>query len=451
MGNVWVLGALFSPDGSIDGERRTVLIAFVQAVCVFGGAALLWTRPPRAVRERIPNWAAATAVVIASAAAVVGTGWGIWAYRSVHHHTSLVEGAHAPTAEERQWADAFIQRSLDSAIRHGWFDFANAEKQGFEKQWEDRSHYFKREHLFDDEILDPDRPEFLMYKDTPSGKLLVGFMYYGRTTEEHGPQPGGTIATWHFHPWGPRGYCAERGLLVVSRPDDKGSCAVGVHVTRSAEMLHVWFIDHPLGPYADAMVLNTGARGLNVTHLHPIAVHFTVALFVVALLLDLAGLLTGRQALHATASMNMIIAGLSSIVTIAAGMAAEVNLMISHDVHAVLDTHKLLGFTGFGGMLLLAVWRVAAGGGFPARAGMVHALAATATAGVVLAAGYVGSQLVYDDGLAVQAIDRMAIERLERTVFSGQHPVAPGTGQPVHPVPAGADSPHGGHQMHGAR
>jgi hypothetical protein len=82
---------------------------------------------------------------------------------------------------------------------------------------------------------------------------------------------------------------------------------------------------------------------------------------------------------------------------------------------------------------------------------MVHALAATATAGVVLAAGYVGSQLVYDDGLAVQAIDRMAIERLERTVFSGQHPVAPGTGQPVHPVPAGADSPHGGHQMHGAR
>src|SRR5436305_5731561 len=58
---------------------------------------------------------------------------------------------------------------------------------GFELQWGDREHYVKREFAFDDKILDPDRPEFLMYRDTPRGKLLMGFMFFTRNlrSEEH--------------------------------------------------------------------------------------------------------------------------------------------------------------------------------------------------------------------------------------------------------------------------
>jgi len=104
-------------------------------------------------------------------------------------------------------------------------------------------------------------------------------------------------------------------------------------------------------------------------------------------------------------------------------MTAEVNLLVTHDVHAVLDTHKLLGYTGFGGLLLLAIWRGAAGWQFPARAGIVHLAAAAATAGVVLGAGYVGAQLVYDHGLAVDAISRIALERLEQKIFDGPNPL----------------------------
>ena len=38
-------------------------------------------------------------------------------------------------------------------------------------------------------------------------------------------------------------------------------------------------------------------------------------------------------------------------------------------------------------------------------------------------AGYFGSELVYVNGIAVQAIDRLALERHERVVF-GQQPAA---------------------------
>ena len=187
---------------------------------------------------------------------------------------------------------------------------------------------------------------------------------------------------WHFHEWGTRGYCAERRLLVIGRPGGEGQCTVGTHVTRSGEMLHVWFIDHPLGPYADAMVFPDAAAGLGVTHLHPIAVHFTIALIVVAVLLDVLGRLLRRPALHTAASVNLLISAVAGVVTIGAGMAAEVKLLISHDVHAVLDTHKLLGFAGFGGILVLALWRAAARGRFPARAGWLHLAVGVLTAGV---------------------------------------------------------------------
>ena len=114
----------------------------------------------------------------------------------------------------------------------------------------DKEHYPSHEYLFDDKVLDPDRPEFLMYSDTPRGKLLVGYMFFTRTNEEKGPQPGGALTAWHYHPWQPQGRCLLKGLLPVGRPDASGQCAEGVLVMRSPEMMHVWFVDHPLGPFA---------------------------------------------------------------------------------------------------------------------------------------------------------------------------------------------------------
>jgi uncharacterized membrane protein len=417
LGNPRVLGALFAPDGTLDGEHRIITVFFLEMLCVFLGVALLLPRG----RAWWQHWSVSAAGALLLAAFVTGAGWGIWAYQTAHHHTTNITGAKAPTAEQRAWADAFVQRSLEAAKRHGWYDFEKAKADGFVPQWGDREHFYNREFLFDDKILDPDRPEFLMYMDTPRGKLLTGYMYYARELGEKGPTPGGTITTWHLHDWAPRGYCAERGLLVVARPDPPGQCATGTFVTKSGEMLHVFFIDHPLGPYADAMVFPDGAGGLSITHIHPIAVHFTIALVVVAVLLDLLGRLTKSPLLHSVAFVNLLIAAVSGVVTIGAGMAAEVKLLISHDVHAVLDTHKLLGFSAFGGLLALTAWRLASRGRFP-RFGAAYLAAGLATAGAVVGAGYIGAQLVYDHGLAVQAIDRQALERYERGVYGGEAP-----------------------------
>jgi uncharacterized membrane protein len=420
--NPLTLGAIFAPDGSLDGEARVRMVVLFETFCILCGVTFIWTRLWTWLRGVAGHAVFAIALVAVVSLAGVGTWWGITAYRGAHHHTMDMSMMKPPTDAERQWADDFIQRCWDSARRHGWFNFDTAKADGFELQWSDQEHYLKRDFVFDDKILDPDRPEFLMYRDTPHGKLLMGFMFFTRTLEERGPQPGGSLANWHFHPWGPRGYCAEGGILPVSRPDYQGHCAQGVRVLRSAEMLHVWFVEHPLGPFADAMLFPDNASVIDPTLVHPMVVHFAIALLFIAVTLDLAGRIAGKPALHQAAFINLAFAAVFAVATIAAGMLAEVRLLISHETHQILDTHKLLGFSALGGVLLLLAWRLAARGKFPSRGGVIYLAAGVIVCALIGGAGYFGSELVYVNGVAVQAIDRQALERHERAIFSQKPP-----------------------------
>src|SRR4029078_10659756 len=112
----------------------------------------------------------------------------------------------------------------------------------------------------------------------------------------------------------------------VSRPDDQGHCGRGERVSRSAEMLHVWFVDNPLGPYADAMLFPDSWTVVEPTMIHPMVVHFAIALVLVAVFLDLLGVVARRPSLHGAAFINLIGAGVFSIAAVAAGMVAEVRL-----------------------------------------------------------------------------------------------------------------------------
>jgi len=163
-----------------------------------------------------------------------------------------------PTAEERGAADDLVARSWEAAERHGWFDFQRGRADGYRLLHGDKRHYYNEAHLFDDAILDPDRPEFLMYYGTPRGQKLAGLMFYTRRPREQGPQIGGPLTRWHFHVWAEPN-CLARGLLSVATArrgvDGSGECERGVPMHRSPEMLHVWLLEHPEGPFSTTMWL----------------------------------------------------------------------------------------------------------------------------------------------------------------------------------------------------
>ena len=157
-----------------------------------------------------------------------------------------------PTPEQRNASEALRNASLLVAVERGWYDFDTGLSAGYTPMFSDDVHYVNEAFVFDDAELDPERHEFLMYYQTPHGMKLVGFMFYVARPFERGEQVGGALTTWHYHVWS-RPQCLLGGLLAVDVPNLAGECARGLPRVRSPEMLHVWLIEHPEGPFSTRM------------------------------------------------------------------------------------------------------------------------------------------------------------------------------------------------------
>ena len=164
-----------------------------------------------------------------------------------------------PTPVQRRGADDLVEKVRASAERHGWFNYEYAAKDGFNLLPADNIHYVNRAFALDDVQLDPDRPEFLLFLDTPAGKRLAAFMFLARGPGDHGVQVGGPLTLWHYHAWIDPVCLLER-RVVIGFSDRSGLCANGVPMTRSPEMMHVWLVKNPDGPFATSMSLTDDMR-----------------------------------------------------------------------------------------------------------------------------------------------------------------------------------------------
>jgi hypothetical protein len=156
-----------------------------------------------------------------------------------------------PTTDQQQAADELVKRSFEVAKKRGWYDIDQADRDGYRQLFQDRVHFANEAFIMDDHILDPERPEYLMYYETPKGRQLAGFMFVVRTPREEGPQIGGPLTKWHYHIWSTP-FCLKNGMMTVGVPERNG-CSVGEPSNRSPEMMHVWLVDHPLGRFSGQM------------------------------------------------------------------------------------------------------------------------------------------------------------------------------------------------------
>jgi hypothetical protein len=167
----------------------------------------------------------------------------------------LTETLDEPGPAEHQAAKEWIERCYESARRNGWYEFAKGLEDGFEQMTRDLNHYRNKEYMLDDRVLDPDRPEYLMYYRKPDGTQgLAGLMFITRELEDRGPQFAGGLTIWHYHVWA-RPQCVDEHVIALDFANREGRCLRGEPRDRSPEMLHTWLIDHPKGPFATGMML----------------------------------------------------------------------------------------------------------------------------------------------------------------------------------------------------
>lgn len=215
---------------SSSSARAFVVVATTMAVATTGGAV---------------QWASTAQPPLASGPLAPDPGPDVHGIGVVNSHAP---GECRPTAAERQGAAKLVAdtevgtaryRSLAAALADGYEGPPNPTV---------TEHYTKASYTRDGRVLDPTRPESLMYTPTARGPVLVGAMYFVNVPGEYGPEPGGCLTRWHVHD----NFCFSPAnweiATVMSSPGE--TCPAGQVPLVPPAALHVWFVDVPGGRFA---------------------------------------------------------------------------------------------------------------------------------------------------------------------------------------------------------
>jgi hypothetical protein len=191
-------------------------------------------------------------VTIASAAAPAAAG-----HAHGHDHAARAQAGvvmrpvadHHATPEQIRAAARLAEETVAAARRYADIDVARAA--GYQASLSQTGydvHLENKAFAKDGRTLDPRRPEQLVYAIDGGRATLLGVVFVMERAGEPGPEPGGPITGWHAH----------NGCLTVLPPgfgitSPYGGCpALSVQAT-VPEMMHIWTVDSPRGPYAEGL------------------------------------------------------------------------------------------------------------------------------------------------------------------------------------------------------
>jgi hypothetical protein len=109
-------------------------------------------------------------------------------------------------------------------------------------------HLENKTYKSDGRVLDPQRPEMLVYAISGGRATLLGVVFVMERAGEPGPEPGGPITRWHAH-----NLCLTLLPPGFGGVSPFGGCPpLSVAVT-IPEMMHLWVVDNPAGPFAEGL------------------------------------------------------------------------------------------------------------------------------------------------------------------------------------------------------
>jgi hypothetical protein len=174
-------------------------------------------------------------------------------------------GAEQPTLQQVQAADELARATRVAMARYA--NLSDAIKAGFVLPAVAHGpdvHMDNKANASDGRVLDPERPEKLVYAIDGGKATLLGVVFMMERAGVPGPEPGGPITRWHAH-----NICLSvlpPGFTIVSA---YGTCPPLSITVTSAEMMHVWVVDNPGGWFAEGLD-RTWALNYNAQHGIPV-------------------------------------------------------------------------------------------------------------------------------------------------------------------------------------
>ncbi len=281
---VWLMSRTVGIDGEVEpfGLADSVA-AGLEAFVVLGSLAPIAKRANRVRMPELYRGAVVGAVAVAVAALVsvsmTPSFSGHTHGEAAHGHTADghvdttvaaapfdpakpvdLSGTAGVTAEQQAAAEALVVRTLRDLPQ--WADQKTAEAAGFKTigdGFTGTEHLMNRKNMDDDVILDPNKPESLVYDvDRATGKkTLAAAMYMVKegTPLADVPDVGGALMQWHIH----NNLCYNDQGRVSGLTRGDGTCAPGLVKPPETPMIHVWIRPNECGPFAALEGVGAGA------------------------------------------------------------------------------------------------------------------------------------------------------------------------------------------------
>jgi hypothetical protein len=185
-----------------------------------------------------------------------------------HHHGQYLAraqagvimrpGATGTTAGQQRAAADLVEAVRAAAAKYRDVAVALADGYRPDRRGDGLDLHFENEQRANDgAVLDPSRPEQLVYARAGGRAALLGVVFRMPRADQRGPQIGGATTTWHSH-----NICVgplPPGFGLVT---PYGTCPFLTAEVTLPEMMHVWVVDSPAGPFADSLPKNVAEQAL---------------------------------------------------------------------------------------------------------------------------------------------------------------------------------------------
>jgi hypothetical protein len=223
---------------------RFTAVGLIGAIALSSAGVLAWSARTSTQQQAAASLAAKDQLVQGSGAA------GTAASGIVTHVHGSADPAKATTAEKAAAQLLLEQTKLGTAK---FADLPAAEADGYKAVTpvdEPIVHYINPAYLVTGDTLNPEHPESLIYGNSAKGPILLAAMFIAHRIGQPGPDIGGPLTLWHAH----SNLCFNAKTNIIdSFTDAAGNCPVGSFNSGTPEMLHVWVVDNPNGPFSTDM------------------------------------------------------------------------------------------------------------------------------------------------------------------------------------------------------
>jgi len=139
-------------------------------------------------------------------------------------------------------------------------------------------------------------------------------------------------------------------------------------------------------------------------NLHPMVVHFPIALLSVFFIMELLGVVFGAEKLRTGASWMLYLGALGAIAAVSAGWLAESTVTHSEVVHAIMERHEAFGISVLVIAVILSAWRLRYAHTLSGSLRFVYLFIAFIMLLLMSFGADLGGLMVYKHGVSVNAV-----------------------------------------------